>query len=55
MTPPQINDGEGWPFRLLGPIPHKPEDYDEWHEHCLRSLWLNSGAALFHAEGVAHD
>ena len=54
MTPPQISDGEGWPFRMLGPLPYKPDDLDDWLDGCLE--WLLSDAALpFHEEVLIHE
>lgn len=54
MTPPQLTDGDGWPFRLLGPVPYKPDDLDDWLDGCLEWL-VNGGGLPFHTEGVAHD
>lgn len=32
MTPPQIEDGEGWPFRLIGRVPYRPDGFEDWLE-----------------------
>lgn len=50
MTPPQLTDGDGWPFRLLGPVPYKPDDFDDWLHGCLE--WLLSLDDSFFHEGA---
>lgn len=38
MTPPQIKDGEGWPFRLIGRVPYRPDSLEDWLEDWLEAV-----------------
>lgn len=38
MTPPQISDADGWPFRLVARVPYRPDDYADWREGILDRL-----------------
>lgn len=29
---PFLEDGEGFPFRLIGRLPYRPADFDDWRE-----------------------
>lgn len=52
MTPPQIKDGEGWPFRLLGRVPYRPDNFDDWLDAVNDELFREVDASenLDHSE-----
>lgn len=50
MTPPQIKDGEGWPFRLLGRVPYRPDNFDDWldavNDELFRDIEQNESVSV---------
>lgn len=38
MTPPLIEDSDGWPFRLLGRVPYQPTDHEDWRAGIIEGL-----------------
>ena len=52
MTPPQIKDGEGWPFRLLCRVPYRPDNFDDWLDAVNDELFREVDASenLDHSE-----
>lgn len=52
MTPPQIKDGEGWPFRLIGRVPYRPDSLDDWLEAINDRLFreVDASEKLNHSE-----
>ena len=52
MTPPQIKDGEGWPFRLIGRVPYRPDSIEDWLEAVNNELFRQVDASenLNHSE-----
>ena len=52
MTPPQIKDGEGWPFRLIGRVPYRPDSFDDWLDAINDQLFRDVDASenLNHSE-----
>lgn len=52
MTPPQIKDGEGWPFRLIGRVPYRPDNFDDWLDAVNDELFREVDASenLDHSE-----
>ena len=52
MTPPQIKDGEGWPFRLIGRVPYRPDSLEDWLEAVNNELFRQVDASenLNHSE-----
>ncbi len=37
MTPPALTDGNGWPFKLLGRVPYRPDNHDDWRDGIFRA------------------
>ena len=52
MTPPQIKDGEGWPFRLIGRDPYRPDSLEHWLQAINDELFREVDASenLNHSE-----
>jgi hypothetical protein len=52
VTPPQIKDGEGWPFRLIGRVPYHPDSIEDWLEAVNNELFRQVDASenLNHSE-----
>lgn len=52
MTPPQIKDGEGWPFRLIGRDPYRPDNLEDWLDAINDELFREVDASenLHHSE-----
>lgn len=50
MTPPQIKDGEGWPFRLVGRVPYRPDSFDDWldaiNDELFRDIEQNESVSV---------
>lgn len=59
MTPPQLCDGEGWPFRLLYRLPNRPDSFHDWQDGIREILGSSAsslaGLRLLHAQEVRHD
>lgn len=50
MTPPQIKDGEGWPFRLIGRVPYRPDSLEDWlqaiNDELFREIEQNESVSV---------
>lgn len=38
MTPPQLSEGDGWPFKMLARVPYRPTDQLDWRDGILVGL-----------------
>jgi hypothetical protein len=38
MTPPQLNDREGFPFHMLSRVPYRPDSFKDWREGIMEEL-----------------
>ena len=50
MTPPQFKDGEGWPFRMIGRVPYRPDSFDDWldaiNDELFRDIEQNESVSV---------
>ena len=58
--PPQIADNEGWPFRMLGPVPYRPDSFEDWQGGILEGLISSADEQAgvrspFHSPELPHD
>lgn len=42
MTPPSLDDGDGWPFKLLCRVPYRPDNHNDWRDGILEGLGLSA-------------
>ena len=54
MTPPQISDRDGFPFRLLSRIPYRPANFCDWRFVVLSELRAK-GLVVSHKDELPHD